>query len=158
MPECCLLLSKPWFIACFFHPSKGTPNVFSFVENSEGAWEILLCLLREKQHIASSYNQGKIANSQTQPPSIWKLPGSTGKPTLWSYSSPNVSGLRKATLHISHLDISSKYCSQTYVLPHALWAKYWHRQIRLLESHSKRVLLRREVWYGLRHTSFPSWR
>ena len=48
------------------------------------------------QHRASLHNQAEIANSQTQPPSIWKLLGSTGQPTPREYS--NASVIRKAML------------------------------------------------------------
>ena len=58
---CGLLLFEPWDIAWIFHHLKGTPNVFSFAENAEVAWEILLFHIRDKKHIASPYNQGQIA-------------------------------------------------------------------------------------------------
>ena len=62
----CLLLSELWFIALIFHDSRGTPNMVSFVEKAEVAWEFLFLNIREMDHIASSYNQGIIAISQTQ--------------------------------------------------------------------------------------------
>ena len=58
---CCLLLSEPWFSARISCPTKGTPNVISFLESSEGAFEMLVVLLKDKQHKASSYNMGNIA-------------------------------------------------------------------------------------------------
>ena len=152
----CLLLSEPRFITLIFHHSKGTPNVFSFVEKFEVAWQILLFHIREKQHITSSYNQGTFAISQTQPPSIWKLPGPTGKPTPWRYSSPNASVLRKATLAYfppRRFLWSGNQGSKTNVMPHTLWLWGWCRKFWWLESHSR---LTGEVWLGRRNLSFQT--
>ena len=89
---------SPGSLHGFFHQWKGTPNLFFFVENSDVVCEILLFHIEEKQHIASSYNQGKMSISHTQQTRTWKIPGSTGKPNQWMYSYPNASVLRRATL------------------------------------------------------------
>ena len=149
MPMCCLFLSEPWFIAQIFYPTKGTPNVISCLENSEGACDILLVLLRDKKHIASLYNQGNIENSLTQPPSLGTLPESKGQPSPWRHSHPNTSVLRKAALAF----VPSRHFQEGWLLhtflPHRLCAILRFRKFRCLYSHTKRVLQNREVVFGI---------
>lgn len=57
---CCLKLSEQEFGAGSLEGMKATPNVFSWEEKSDLAWEILRFHLWNKQHIAHSYNQGKM--------------------------------------------------------------------------------------------------
>ena len=135
---CCLWLSEPCYIACIFNHSKGTPNVFSFVENTEGAWEICLLLIRDKQHIASSHNQGKNCQFNKLSPQAF------GSILVQQVNQPHESAAAPMPLHsgkqhlpIFHLDISRKYGSYAHVLRHSLWAKDCCRQFRWLESHSK---------------------
>ena len=92
------LLSDPWLIAWNLHHYKGTPNIFSFEEISEVAWEILLFHIKEKQHRASSYNQSKRAISRTTKTRDWQLSSSTVSANPWTHTSPNVILLRKSTL------------------------------------------------------------
>ena len=56
-----LILSEQYFSAGSLDGLKATPNMFSLEEKSDMSWEILLFHLGVKQHIASSYNQGKTA-------------------------------------------------------------------------------------------------
>ena len=69
---------------------------------------------------------GKICHYQTQPPSIWKLPGSTGQPTQWVYSSTNASVLSRATL--------------AYIPPRLCQEFYFTNQFATLTSLSKRLV------------------
>ena len=70
--EGCLILSNQYMGEGSLDNLKAMPKVFSLEENSDWAWEILLSNLGYKQHIASSYNQGKTAFTQTSLTSDWK--------------------------------------------------------------------------------------
>ena len=64
-PMCFLLLSEQQFCSGSFHHLKGTPNVLYFEDMPDLSWQCLLFTSGEKRHIASSYNQGRMAISQT---------------------------------------------------------------------------------------------
>ena len=97
-PRCCLFLPEQQFDAGSFPHLKGTPNVSSFEENSDLAWETPLFLIAEKQHMARSYNKGTMAISKTPQTEVCKPTASTVYSSLCPNTSPNVSLLRKATL------------------------------------------------------------
>ena len=64
-PMCCPMLSVYLFGEGSFHHLKGTPNVLYFEDMPDLSWQCLLFTSGEKRHIASSYNQGRMAISQT---------------------------------------------------------------------------------------------
>ena len=68
---------------------KGIPKVFSVEEGSDLAWEVLLCNIGEYQHIASSYDQGKMDFTQMSQTRVWKCHVCRGYSTQWSDTSPN---------------------------------------------------------------------
>ena len=95
---CCLKLSEVSDGADSLDGIKSTPNGFSLEEKSDLVWEILLFHLGDKQHIASSYNQGKNPFTQTSPSSILKQIVCNMYSTQWKDTSPNTSMLSNATL------------------------------------------------------------
>ena len=64
---CYLILCEQKFGAGSLHGLKATP-----APNFDLAWEILLFTLEDKQHIASFYNQGKMAFTYTSQTRYWK--------------------------------------------------------------------------------------
>ena len=83
---------------------KATPNVFYLEENSDLAWEMLCFHLGDKQHIASSYNQGKTAFTQMLPTRDFECIACTMFSAQGIDTRPNASMLRKATLTFSPLE------------------------------------------------------
>ena len=77
---------------------KGTANCISFEEKPALAEEFLLSHIREKQHRASSYNQGKRDISHTPQRRVWKLPGSPVSSNPWMHPNPVENSLKISTL------------------------------------------------------------
>lgn len=151
----CLLLSESWVISWISHHSKGTPNVFSFV-NSEGAWEILLFLLRDKQNIASS-SRVKFPIHKLSPQMVGTFLFQQVNQTHKGTATPMPLCLENQPLPMSHLGFSSMYGSYTQVLPQTLWVIGWCRHLRWHKIHSKWFLPRREFRFGMRNLSFLPW-
>ena len=127
---------------CMSVPSlKSTPKVSSYVDNFVVAWEIFLFHIREKQHVATSYNWGKMPFHKLSHQAIGGFLVQQGKQSHECTAAPMPLCSGKQLLPIFHLDYYSKYCSYAKVLPHPLWAMVWFRKFRWLESHSKRVPL-----------------
>ena len=87
-----------------------------------------------RTNITSLYHQGKIANSQTQPPRFWKRLGSTSQPTQWRYINPNASVLRKVTLVYFPPRLFQEGWLINLELAHPFWAIYGCRKGRWLEG------------------------
>ena len=123
----------------------GNHMACNFLFSGVLAWEALLCITFVKFPICKLTPQAFRSSlfqqvSKTHEGTATPMPLCSGKPPM----------------PISHLDFSSKYGSYTHVLPHYFWAIVWCRQFRWFDSHSNRVLLRREVWFGMRIPPFPS--
>ena len=145
-----------------FHPKKGPPYWLSFAEKPVLAGEFLLLHSRDKQHRASSSNQGKMALSQTPLPRVWKFPVSTLSSNPWMHPNPIVILLRKSTLafvtyrllYLGHRNQSGpSWPQRPRVVPgfSSDWkalqtcSSFWRRQI----GHDHSLLAHREKSRGL---------
>ena len=131
------------------------PKVFSVEEASDLPWEIFLLNIREYQHIASSYDLGKMDISQTSEGRVWKPHGCRGYSTQWTDTSPNASWFRKATLAYSQPRLPLKVWEITNVLLPALWVLVHCTDFPSLKLHSQRVFICGELWGAMRNPSFP---
>ena len=138
----CYFHSEQWLGTWSFHCWKGIPNKFSVEEWSDIAWEVLLLNIREYEHIASSYDPGKMDNSQTQK-----------KQEVGSFLVQQYHQIRECTpvpiwvrsgrqpLLYSQLEFSYHYGTKTNGLPLRLRALVWCRDFPLHERHFNNIVL-----------------
>ena len=147
------MISEHRFVAGIFHHLKGTQNVFSFEENLDLPWQCLLFNTGEKDHIASSYNQGRI--------DVSPMPKNKSMGASWlqcifnsvNETSPNMALPRRATLAFSPLGQSYIQGKWAKGLPKIFWALVRCREFPSLKSTSNLFLFWRS-WNCHENTFF----
>ena len=126
---------------------KATPYVFFFKEICDMAWEILLSYIRDKQHLARSYHQGKTDFSQISPTRDWKWYYFNMYLTQWKTLPQMYLFSGKQPLTFFPLEFSFTLWEISQNVSSVLWAMVTCLVFPSFESHSKLDFLWAEAWF-----------